>query len=102
MIRLLLKLGGGSRDFHEQVRKLSENLSAPVVLSPGSLGVLFLTAHPNNVHVGGSKGSISGNFAMENAELLISIGSRSVCQSDCSGVGYPNAKQVININGDVR
>ena len=98
--KVVIKVGGGSRDFHEQVRKLSENLSAPVVLSPGSLGVLP-DNHPNNVHVGGSKGSISGNYAMENAELLISIGSRSVCQSDCSGVGYPNAKQVININGDV-
>ena len=51
------------------------------------------------MHVGGSKGS-SGNYAMQNAELLISIGSRSVCQSDCSGIGYPNAK-VININADL-
>ena len=53
------------------------------------------------MHVGGSKGSISGNFAMSHAELLISIGSRSVCQSDCSGIGYPNAKNVININADL-
>ena len=53
------------------------------------------------MHVGGSKGSISGNYAMQNAELLISIGSRSVCQSDCSGIGYPNAKEVININADL-
>ena len=71
-----------------------------VVLAPGSLGVLP-DAHENNMHVGGSKGSISGNYAMQNAKLLISIGSRSVCQSDCSGIGYPNAKLVININADL-
>jgi 3D-(3,5/4)-trihydroxycyclohexane-1,2-dione acylhydrolase (decyclizing) len=53
------------------------------------------------MHVGGSKGSISGNYAMENGDLLIVAGSRAVCQSDCSGTGYPNAKAVININGDL-
>ena len=25
----------------------------------------------------------------------------AVCQADCSGIGYPNAKAVININGDL-
>ena len=53
------------------------------------------------MHVGGSKGSISGNYAMTEAELLIVIGSRAVCQADCSGVGYRNAQAVININGDL-
>ena len=98
--KIVIKVGGGGRNFSKQISKLSEQLSAPVVLSPGSLGVLR-DDHPNNMHVGGSKGSISGNFAMSHAELLISIGSRSVCQSDCSGIGYPNAKNVININADL-
>ncbi len=53
------------------------------------------------MHVGGSKGSISGNYAMSEAELLIVIGSRAVCQADCSGIGYKNAQAVININGDL-
>ena len=70
------------------------------MLSPGSTGVLP-DAHPQNMHVGGSKGSISGNFAMANADLLIVIGSRAVCQADCSGIGYKSAKAVININGDL-
>jgi 3D-(3,5/4)-trihydroxycyclohexane-1,2-dione acylhydrolase (decyclizing) len=53
------------------------------------------------MHVGGSKGSISGNFAMAEAELLVVIGSRGVCQADCSGIGYKSAQAVININGDL-
>ena len=53
------------------------------------------------MHVGGSKGSISGNYAMAEADLLIAIGSRAVCQADCSGIGYRHAKAVININGDI-
>ena len=37
---------------------------------------------------------------MSEAGLLIVIGSRAVCQADCSGIGYKNAQAVININGD--
>ncbi|WP_088347688.1 MULTISPECIES: thiamine pyrophosphate-dependent enzyme [Rhodomicrobium] len=97
--RIAIKAGGGTRGAGDLVRGLAERIGAAVVLSPGSTGVLP-DGHPQNMHVGGSKGSISGNYAMENAELLIAIGTRAVCQADCSGVGYPSAKAVININGD--
>ena len=98
--RIVIKAGGGTRAFAAQVRELAEKTGAVVVLSPGSTGVLP-HRHPQNMHVGGSKGSISGNFAMEGADLLIAIGTRAVCQADCSGTGYPNAAAVININGDL-
>ena len=94
-----IKAGGGTRGHDATIRKLAEMAGAAVVLSPGSTGVIPDT-HPQNMHVGGSKGSISGNFAMANAELVIVIGSRAVCQADCSGIGYKAAKRVININGD--
>jgi len=95
-----IKAGGGTRGHDAAVRRLAEMAGAAVVLSPGSTGVLP-DAHPQNMHVGGSKGSISGNFAMAHAELVIVIGSRGVCQADCSGIGYKAAKHVININGDL-
>src|SRR5260370_29396810 len=38
---------------------------------------------------------------MQHAELVIMIGSRAVCQADCSGIGYKSATHVININGDI-
>ncbi len=98
--RPVIKAGGGTRGHDEMVRRLAERIGAVVVQSPGSTGVLP-DAHPQNMHVGGSKGSISGNYAMENADLLIAMGTRAVCQADCSGVGYPNAQGVININGDL-
>lgn len=98
--RIVIKAGGGSRHCAPQVRTLAERIGAAVVLSPGSTGVLP-DAHPQNLHVGGSKGSLSGNYAMENAELLIAIGTRAVCQADCSGVGFPRVRAVINLNGDV-
>ena len=70
-----------------------------MVLSPGSVGVLP-DDHPQNLHVGGSKGSISGNWAMEEAEVLVVIGSRAVCQADCSGTGWPRVSAVVNLNAD--
>ncbi len=98
--QIAIKVGGGGRRFANDIRRLAEAAGAAVVLSPGSVGVLP-NAHAQNMHVGGSKGSISGNFAMENATLLIAVGTRAVCQSDCSGVGYPNVRAVINLNGDL-
>ncbi len=98
--RVVIKVGGGGRKFAERIRALAERINAAVVLSPGSLGVLP-DRHPLNMHVGGSKGSISGNYAMSQATLLIAVGTRAVCQSDCSGIGYPQASEVINLNGDV-
>src|SRR5476649_1468199 len=98
--KVAIKAGGGTRGHDAAIKVLAEAAGAAVVLSPGSTGVLP-DAHAQNMHVGGSKGSISGNFAMAEADLLIVIGSRAVCQADCSGIGYKNAKTVININGDL-
>lgn len=98
--RIVIKAGGGTRRFAVEVRALAEAVDGVVVLSPGSLGVLR-DDDPRNMHVGGSKGSYSGNGAMEDADLLIAVGTRSVCQADCSGIGYPSVRAVININGDL-
>jgi 3D-(3,5/4)-trihydroxycyclohexane-1,2-dione acylhydrolase (decyclizing) len=98
--KVVIKAGGGTRANHEALRRFAVKCGLPVVLSPGSTGVL-MDAHVQNMHVGGSKGSISGNYAMQEAEAVIVIGSRGVCQADCSGVGYPNSHTVLNINGDL-
>lgn len=98
--RPVIKVGGGGRRFAEQITRLAEVAGAAAVLSPGSTGVLT-DGHPQNVHVGGSKGSISGNYAMSQADLLIAVGTRAVCQGDCSGVGWPQVENVINLNADL-
>ncbi len=97
--RIVVKLGGGASAFPDAVAALLEATGSVAALSPGALGVLR-DAHPRNMHVGGSKGSLSGNFAMAQADLVIVVGSRAVCQADCSGTGFANAQAVININGD--
>jgi 3D-(3,5/4)-trihydroxycyclohexane-1,2-dione acylhydrolase (decyclizing) len=98
--KVLVRLGGGSRDVGSIILEFLEFADAVAVTAPVALGVIP-DHHPRNMTIGGSKGSLSGNFAMENADLLVVIGSRAVCQSDCSRTGYPKVEHVININIDI-
>ncbi len=98
--KVVVKIGGGARKAGKELMQFLDLADAAAVNSPLVPGVIPFN-HPRNMTVGGSKGSISGNWAMENAELLVVVGSRFVCQSDCSRTGYPNVKQVININTDI-
>ncbi|GIE01094.1 acetolactate synthase [Paractinoplanes durhamensis] len=97
--RVVVRVGGGARGAGPQIAELLDLVDGFAVTSPIALGTLPY-AHPRNQGVGGSKGSISGNHAMENADLLLAIGSRAVCQSDMSRTGYPQVDRVININTD--
>ena len=97
--RILVKAGGGAIHAGAELEKLLELTRGVLVHTPIATGCIPYS-NPGNMGVGGSKGSICGNHAMENADLLIAIGTRAVCQSDCSRTGYPNVRQVININAD--
>ncbi len=98
--RVLIKVGGGGRNAGAELSVLLERASGVLVHTPIATGCISY-AHPQNMTVGGSKGSLCGNYAMEQADLLIAVGTRAVCQSDCSRTGYPNVKRVININADL-
>jgi 3D-(3,5/4)-trihydroxycyclohexane-1,2-dione acylhydrolase (decyclizing) len=98
--RVVVKVGGGARHAGRQLASLLDLVDGVAVTSPLVSGVLPYH-HPRNMTVGGSKGSISGNHAMEEADLLLAIGTRAVCQSDSSRTGYPRVQQVVNINADI-
>ena len=98
--KIVVRVGGGARDAGLQIQQLLEKIDGVAITAPVAGGVIPYN-HPRNMTVAGSKGSISGNYAMENADLLIAIGTRFVCQSDCSRTGYLNARHVININTDI-
>ena len=98
--RIVIKVGGGGRNAGAELTSLLERSGGVLVHTPIATGCIPYR-HPQNMSVGGSKGSLPGNYAMENADLLIAIGTRAVCQSDCSRTGYPNVRRVININADL-
>ncbi len=97
--KLWLKSGGGARNLGSELLDFLDQTDGVAVSSPLSAGVVPFS-HPRNMTVGGSKGSLCGNYAMEEADLLIALGTRFVCQSDCSRTGYPKVERVININTD--
>ena len=94
---VVIKVGGGGRSAGLELSELVQLSSGVLVHTPIATGCIPYS-HPQNMGVGGSKGSLCGNFAMENADLLIAIGTRAVCQSDSSRTGYPNVRRVISIN----
>lgn len=98
--RILIKAGGGARQAGPQLAALIERSNSVLVHTPIATGCLPY-AHPQNMGVGGSKGSLCGNYAMDQADLLIAVGTRSVCQSDSSRTGYPRVERVINLNADL-
>ena len=99
--RIVVKVGGGGRNAGPGLTGLLERSGAVLVHTPIATGCIPYR-HPQNMSVGGSKGSLPGNYAMENADLLIAVGTRAVCQSDCSRTGYPNVQRVINLNADLQ
>jgi 3D-(3,5/4)-trihydroxycyclohexane-1,2-dione acylhydrolase (decyclizing) len=98
--RVVVRIGGGARQAGPELVEFLELADAVAVLAPIATGTIPYR-NPRNMTVGGSKGSICGNYAMEEADLLVVVGTRSVCQSDCSRTGYPKAQAVININTDL-
>ena len=98
--RAVVRIGGGAKGAGPELLEFMELTGSVAITSPIASGAIPY-AHERNMTVGGSKGSISGNHAMTRADLLVVVGSRSVCQSDCSRTGYPNARKVININTDM-
>jgi 3D-(3,5/4)-trihydroxycyclohexane-1,2-dione acylhydrolase (decyclizing) len=97
--QVVIKAGGGARRSGPELAELAEAVDAVIVHTPAVSGVVPY-ADPRNMGVGGSKGSLCGNHAMEEADLLVAVGTRAVCQSDSSRTGYPRVAQVISVNSD--
>lgn len=97
--RTVVRVGGGAVDAGAEILELLELVNGYAIVSPVASGAIP-ASHPRYLGVGGSKGTISGNYAMEHADTLVAVGSRGVCQSDMSRTGYPEVRTVVNINTD--
>ncbi len=96
--KITVKTGGGAKGVGTDLMiEFLELCDAVFVHSPTTVGIVP-GKHERNMTVGGSKGSLSGNYAMENCELLIVVGARGVCQWDSSGTSLKKVRHIININ----
>jgi 3D-(3,5/4)-trihydroxycyclohexane-1,2-dione acylhydrolase (decyclizing) len=97
---ITIKFGGGATNCGREIEELADLIDAVLVSGAKMSGVVPFS-RPRFMSVGGSKGSICGNYAMENADLVIVIGARAVCQWDCSGTAWKRAGAIINFNSSV-
>lgn len=97
--KITIKLGVGARGCGNEIIELANLLDAAIVSGPLSAGIVPYS-EKRYMGVGGAKGSISGNYAMNEADLAIIIGARAVCQWDCSGTAWKKVKNIINFNMD--
>jgi len=98
--RITIKIGGGSINAGPEIQHLAELIDAVIVTGPNVSGIIPYQ-YKRNMIVGGSKGTLCGNYAMNEADLVIVIGARGVCQWDCSGTAWKHAKRIINFNIDM-
>ncbi|MBW1642739.1 MAG: thiamine pyrophosphate-binding protein, partial [Deltaproteobacteria bacterium] len=73
--KMVVKVGGGARHIQSGLLEFLDLSDGVAVNSPLVPGVVPFS-HERNMTVGGSKGSISGNYAMEEADMLVAIGTR--------------------------
>ena len=98
--RITVKVGGGAADVTAEVLEEFLELTDAVYVHGPQVPGLYPYSKKRNMSVGGSKGSICGNYAMNECDLMIAIGARGVCQWDSSGTSFRKAKKIININCD--
>jgi len=89
--RPVLLIGGGSADAADEIRQLSGNYDIPVVFSPAACDV-FGAAEPLSIGaVGSIGGSRAGNFAVQNSDYVLAVGTK-LC-SQLTGVRSSFARQ---------
>jgi hypothetical protein len=71
--KVVVRVGGGSRGAEREIQELLDLVDGVAVVSPLASGVVPFSSR-RNMTVGGSKGSLCGNYAMEQADLLVAIG----------------------------
>ncbi|XCP85512.1 thiamine pyrophosphate-dependent enzyme [Roseburia hominis] len=98
--RITVKAGGGASNVPEEVWEEFLELTDAVYVQGLQVPGLYPASKKRHMSVGGSKGSICGNFAMNECDLFIAVGARGVCQWDSSGTALRKSKKIININCD--
>ena len=95
--RPLILIGGGCIDSIEEVRKLAEKLSCPIVSTLMGIGI-YPSKSQNYLGMIGINGTRSANFALENCDLLISLGVSFSDRSTCKNQDFTKKTKIISIN----
>ncbi len=100
--RPVIYAGGGIRlsGGYDEFRKAADKLGVPVATYWNSID-LIETDHPLYVGRGGNMGDRAGNFAVQNADLLLAVGTRiSIRQTGYSFSTWAREAEVIMVDID--
>lgn len=99
--RPILMLGGGviGGDAATQVRQLAQKCHLPVVTTLMGLGS-FPASHPQFLGITGMHGHVAANNAVNEADVIIAIGSRFSDRVTGDRGQYASAKTVIHVDVD--
>ena len=74
--RPILLIGGGTKDFSVAVSEFAERIKIPVAFSPAACDVYGAANDLSVGAVGSIGGSRAGNFAVQNADYILALGTR--------------------------
>ncbi len=78
--RPILLIGGGAKECREEISALAEQYNYPVAFSP-SAATVYGSSHERSVGaVGSLGGSRAGNFAVQNADYVLAVGTKLCSQ----------------------
>lgn len=100
--RPIILIGGGARGAEEKIREIAERFNIPVVCSPAAADV-FGTGNKLSVGtVGSLGGSRAGNFAIQNSDLVLAIGTKLCSQLTGAKEKFAREAKVIVVDIDER
>lgn len=78
--RPVLLIGGGARGAAEEIRRLSEGCDIPVVFSPAACDIYGAAEALSVGALGSIGGSRAGNFAVQNSDCILAVGTKLCAQ----------------------
>lgn len=94
--RPIILIGGGARESRDEIEAIADKYGFPIVFSPSACDV-YGTSHVLSIGcVGSIGGSRAGNFAVQNADYVLAIGTK-LCSQETGKKAYfaRNAKNTV-------
>ncbi len=98
--RPILLIGGGAREAYIEIKELVENFKIPVVFSPAGADIYGSSYELSIGAVGSIGGTRAGNFAIQNSDYVLAIGSKLCSQLTGEKKNFARDAKIIVVDID--
>lgn len=98
--RPVILVGGGAREAEREIRELAEKYNIPVVCSPTASDVYGTAQELSIGTVGSLGGSRAGNFAVQNSDFVLTIGSKLCSQLTGIKENFAREAKIVAVDID--